>query len=103
MCYTCVKILALAGPSTGSWFFQHVGGKCTGHRATSNDEAICYGGPWMLSCSGGCSEAKEWEWKLQVETIFSFQPLTDSKKADFVLGLLEGKANREIITLKSSS
>ena len=54
----------------------------------------------MQKFTGGCSEAKLGEWKLHVETMLSFQPLTDSQKADFVLGSLEGEAKREILTLE---
>lgn len=49
------------------------------------------GGPWMQKFSGGCLEANLGDWKLQVETMLSFQPLTDSQETDFVLGLLEGE------------
>lgn len=61
------------------------------------------GGPSMQRFSGGGSEAKLGEWKLQIETILSFQPLSDSQKADLVLGLLEGEAKREILTLDRTS
>lgn len=38
----------------------------------------------MQRFSGGGSEAKLGEWKLQIETILSFQPLSDSQKVDCV-------------------
>lgn len=49
----------------------------------------------MQKFCGVGSEAKLGEWKLQIETMLSFQPLSDSQKADFILGLLEGEAKRD--------
>lgn len=57
----------------------------------------------MQKFRGGGSEAKVGEWKLQIEMMLSFQPLSDSQKADFVLGLLEGEAKRENFTLGKAS
>ena len=57
------------------------------------------GGPWVPKFSGTGSEVKFGEWRSQTETMLSFQPIRDSQKADFVLGLLEGEAKREILTL----
>lgn len=34
--------------------------------------------------------------------MLTFQPIRDSQKADFVLGLLEGEAKWEILTLEKS-
>jgi len=53
----------------------------------------------MQKFTGECSEAKLGEWKLHMETMLSFQPLTDSQRVDFVLGSLEGEAKREILAL----
>lgn len=58
------------------------------------------GSPWMQKFTGECSEAKLGEWKLHIETMLSFQPLTDLQKEDFVLGPLEGEAKREILALE---
>lgn len=87
--------------STGlcNWVFQHAGGKCTGCRAVGCDGAIYNGGPvdakiqWLVFRKLG-------EWKLNIETMLSFQPLADSQKAEFVLGLLEGEAKRETMALQ---
>lgn len=58
------------------------------------------GGPWVPKFRGTGSEVTFGEWKSQTETMLSFQPIRDSQKADFVLGLLEGEAKREILTLE---
>ena len=57
----------------------------------------------MQRFSGCGSEAKLGEWKLQIETMLSFQSLSDSQKADFVLSSLEGEAKREILALERAS
>lgn len=59
--------------------------------------------PWLPKFSGTGSEIKFGEWKSQVETMLGFQPIRDSQKADFVLGLLEGEAKREILTLERTN
>lgn len=87
--------------STGlcNWLFQHAGGKCTGCRAVGYDGAICNEGAvdakiqWLVFRKLG-------EWKLQIETMLSFQSLADSQKTEFMLGLLEGEAKRETMALQ---
>lgn len=62
--------------------------------------AFFMGSPWLPKFNGTGSEIKFGEWKSQVETMLGFQPIRDSWEADFVLGLLEGEAKREILTLE---
>lgn len=63
-------------------------------------KSFIMGGPGMQKFSGVGSEAKLGEWKLQIETMLCFQPLSDSQKADFVLELFEEEAKRKILILK---
>ena len=60
------------------------------------------GGPWLQKFNGEGSEIKLGEWKQQVTTMINLQPISDSQKADFVLGLLDGEAKREILTLEKA-
>lgn len=60
------------------------------------------GCPWVQKFSGENAQSKFGEWKHQAESMLSFQPLTDSQKADILLNLLEGEAKREILTLERS-
>lgn len=57
------------------------------------------GGPWVSKFSGAHSEVKFGEWRSQIETMLTLQPIRDTQKADFVLGLLDGEAKREILAL----
>lgn len=57
------------------------------------------GGQWMQKIQWLVFR-KLGEWKLQIETMLSFQPLANSQKAEFVLGLLEGEAKRETMALQ---
>lgn len=58
------------------------------------------GCPWVQKFNGENAQVKFGDWKHQVESMLSFQPLTDSQKADILLNLLEGEAKREILTLE---
>lgn len=60
------------------------------------------GGPWVSKFSGAQSDIKFGEWKSQIETMLTFQPIRETQKADFILGLLDGDARREILTLDRS-
>lgn len=61
------------------------------------------GGPWLPKFSGIGSEVKFGDGARKVETMLGFQTVRDSQKADFVLGLLEGDAKREILTLDKTN
>lgn len=54
----------------------------------------------MQTFSGEGLGIKLGEWRQQIETMLSLQSISDSHKADFVLGLLNGEAKREILTLE---
>lgn len=60
------------------------------------------GMPWVQRFSGSGSEVKLGEWQAQMETMLIFQPINDAQKTNLVLGFLDGKAKREILTLEKA-
>lgn len=54
---------------------------------------------WVQRFGGLESELKFGERQAQIETMLSFQPISDAQKADFIIGFLDGEAKREILTV----
>lgn len=60
------------------------------------------GMPWVQRFGGSGSEAKLGEWQAQMETMLSFQPISDAQKADMIMSFLDGEAKREVLTLEKT-
>ncbi|KAJ8380699.1 hypothetical protein SKAU_G00014770 [Synaphobranchus kaupii] len=51
---------------------------------------------WVPKFSGGEGTMKFGEWKVQVQAMLRAQALTEDQQVDFVLGALEGTAQRKV-------
>lgn len=71
--------------------------QATGQQATMMPFVM--GMPWVQRFGGSGSEVKLGDWQAQMETMLSFQPLSDAQKADLIMGFLDGEAKREVLTL----